>query len=80
MGKTWIFKITKRGFDFFFTSDDLSYRNRNPNLDVLKDVHWDRNYDKFVSVLYDKNWPSQGSFTTRLTFWPGNVIDDVMSV
>ena len=34
----------------------------------------------FVSTLYDKNWPSYGNFKIWPIYWPGDVIDDVMSM
>ena len=34
----------------------------------------------FVSSLYGHTWPGYSNFKIWLTFWPGDVIDDVMSV
>ena len=63
----------------FETSDDLLNQNRKLSQSVRKLSRDPEIMKIFVSVLYDKLWPSDGKFKIYL-LWPNNVIDDVMGV
>ena len=70
MCKTWIFKNPENGFDI-----------RPLTICRTETETWETSdYDIIVYTLYDKNWLSFSNFKICSTFWPGEVIDDLMSM